>query len=150
MSIRKIFLTGLCLVLGACSSDFFLIHNGNMPSQERINQIKTGQSKEEVAYILGSPSLKTGLNENNWIYMSSTTKKVAFLNGKEIERDILALTFKDDTLSKIEKFDLSDANDIAVDQDETKQVEENVGFFRKYFGGVGQYQMFGKGDEKGL
>lgn len=150
MSIRKIFLTGLCLVLGACSSDFFLIHNGNMPSQERINQIKTGQSKEEVAYILGSPSLKTGLNDDNWIYMSSTTKKVAFLNGKEIERDILALTFKDDTLSKIEKFDLSDANDIAVDQDETKQVEENVGFFRKYFGGVGQYQMFGKGDEKGL
>ena len=150
MSIRKIFLTGLCLVLGACSSDFFLIHNGNMPSQERINQIKTGQSKEEVSYILGSPSLKTGLNENNWIYMSSTTKKVAFLNGKEIERDILALTFKDDTLTKIEKFDLSDANDIAVDQDETKQVEENVGFFRKYFGGVGQYQMFGKGDEKGL
>ena len=150
MSIRKIFLTGLCLVLGACSSDFFLIDNGNMPSQERINQIKTGQSKEEVAYILGSPSLKTGLNDDNWIYMSSTTKKVAFLNGKEIERDILALTFKDDTLSKIEKFDLSDANDIAVDQDETKQVEENVGFFRKYFGGVGQYQMFGKGDEKGL
>ena len=70
MSIRKIFLTGLCLVLGACSSDFFLIHNGNMPSQERINQIKTGQSKEEVAYILGSPSLKTGLNDDNWIYMS--------------------------------------------------------------------------------
>ena len=150
MSIRKIFLTGLCLVLGACSSDLFLVHNGNMPSQERINQIKTGQSKEEVAYILGSPSLKTGLNDDNWIYMSSTTKKVAFLNGKEIERDILALTFKDDTLSKIEKFDLSDANDIAVDKDETKQVEENVGFFRKYFGGVGQYQMFGKGDEKGL
>ena len=150
MSIRKIFLTGLCLVLGACSSDLFLVHNGNMPSQERINQIKTGQSKEEVAYILGSPSLKTGLNENNWIYMSSTTKKVAFLNGKEIERDILALTFKDDTLTKIEKFDLSDANDIAIDKDETKQTEENVGFFRKYFGGVGQYQMFGKGDEKGL
>ncbi len=150
MSIRKIFFIGLCLVLGACSSDLFLVHNGNMPSQERINQIKTGQSKEEVAYILGSPSLKTGLNDDNWIYMSSTTKKVAFLNGKEIERDILALTFKDDTLSKIEKFDLSDANDIAVDKDETKQVEENVGFFRKYFGGVGQYQMFGKGDEKGL
>ena len=141
MSIRKIFLTGLCLVLGACSSDLFLVHNGNMPSQERI---------EEVAYILGSPSLKTGLNDDNWIYMSSTTKKVAFLNGKEIERDILALTFKDDTLTKIEKFDLSDANDIAIDKDETKQTEENVGFFRKYFGGVGQYQMFGKGDEKGL
>ncbi len=150
MSIRKIFFIGLCLILSACSSDLFLVHNGNMPTKERIAQIQTGQSKEEVAYILGSPSLVTGLNDNNWIYMSSTTKKIAFLDGKEIERDILALTFKDDSLEKIEKFDLSDANDIAIDQDETKQTEENVGFFRKYFGGVGQYQMFGNGNEKDL
>ena len=150
MSIRKMFFIGLCLVLGSCSSDLFLVHSGNMPSQERVDQIKTGQSKEEVSYILGSPSLVTGLNDNNWIYMSSTTKKIAFFDGKELERDILALTFKDDTLQKIEKFDLSDANDIAIDKDETKQVEDKEGFFRKYFGGATQYQMFGKGDEKGL
>lgn len=150
MSIRKIFFIGLSLVLGACSSDLFLVHNGNMPTKERIEQIKTGQSKEEVSYILGTPSLVTGLNDNNWIYMSSTTKKVAFFNGKEIEREILALTFKDDTLNKIEKFDLSDANDIKIDQDETKSVEENIGFFRKYFGGVGQYRMFGNGKDKDL
>ena len=150
MSIRKMFFIGLSLALGACSSDLFLIHNGNMPTKERVEQIKLGQSKEEVAYTLGSPSLVTGLNDNNWIYMSSTTKKIAFLDGKEIERDILALTFKDDSLEKIEKFDLADANDIKIDKDETKQEEENIGFFRKYFGGVGQYQMFGKGDEKGL
>ncbi len=150
MSIRKIFFVSLCFMISACSSDLFLIHNGNMPTKERIAQIQTGQSKDEVSYILGSPSLVTGLNDNNWIYMSSTTKKIAFLDGKEIERDILALTFKDDALVKIEKFDLADANDIKIDKDETKQVEENIGFFRKYFGGVGQYQMFGKGDEKGL
>ena len=150
MSIRKMFFAGLCLCLAACSSDLFLIHNGSMPAKERIAQIKTGQSKEEVSYILGSPSLVTGLNDDNWIYMSSTTKKVAFLNGKEIERDILALTFKDGALTKIEEFDLADGNDIKIDKDETAQVEEKVGFFRKYFGGVGQYQMFGNGDEKGL
>ncbi len=150
MSIRKMFFVGLCLCLASCSSDLFLIHNGSMPAKERIAQIKTGQSKEEVSYILGSPSLVTGLNDDNWIYMSSTTKKVAFLNGKEIERDILALTFKDGALTKIEEFDLADGNDIKIDKDETAQVEEKVGFFRKYFGGVGQYQMFGKGDEKGL
>ena len=150
MSIRKIFFVGLCLILSACSSDLFMVHSGNMPSNERVSQIKTGQSKEEVSYILGSPSLVTGLNDNHWIYMSSTTKKVAFMDGKEMERDILALTFKDDTLEKIEKFDLADGNDIAIDKDETKPVEEKIGFFRKYFGGATQYQMFGKGDEKGL
>ena len=150
MSIRKMFFMSLCLVLGACSSDIFLVHNGNMPSQERVNQIKTGQSKEEVSYVLGSPSLVTGLNDNHWIYMSSTTKKIAFLDGKELERDVLALTFKNDKLEKIEKFDLADGNDISIDKDETKSVEEKTGFFRKYFGGASQYQMFGNGDEKGL
>ena len=150
MSIRKLFFISFSLILGACSSDLFLIHSGNMPTKERVNQVQIGQSKEEVAYILGSPSLVTGLNDNNWIYMSSTTKKIAFFDGKELERDILALTFKDNTLEKIEKFDLSDANDIAIDKDETKQVEDKEGFCRKYFGGATQYQMFGKGDEKGL
>lgn len=150
MSIRKILFLGVVSFLGACSGDWFLIHSGNMPSQERISQIRTGQSKAEVSYILGSPSLVTGLNDDNWIYMSSTTEKIAFLNAKEVERDILALTFKDDSLTKIEKFDLSDANDISIDQDETQQVEEKVGFFRKYFGGVGQYRMFGNGNEKDL
>lgn len=150
MSIRKILFLSLSLILGACSSDLFMIHNGNMPSQERIAQIKTGQTKEEVSYILGSPSLVTGLNDDNWIYMSSTTEKIAFLNAKEVERDILALTFKNDTLTKIEKYDLSDANDISIDKDETKQVEEKVGFFRKYFGGVGEYRMFGNGNDKDL
>ncbi|MBR3502575.1 MAG: outer membrane protein assembly factor BamE [Alphaproteobacteria bacterium] len=150
MSIRKLFFISFSLILGACSSDLFLIHSGNMPTKERVNQVQIGQSKEDVAYILGSPSLVTGLNDNNWIYMSSTTKKIAFFDGKELERDILALTFKDNTLEKIEKFDLSDANDIAIDKDETKQVEDKEGFFRKYFGGATQYQMFGKGDEKGL
>lgn len=150
MSIRKMFFLGLSLALGACSSDLFMVHNGNMPSSDRVSQIKTGQSKEEVSYILGSPSLMTGLNDNHWIYMSTTAEKIAFLNPKEVERDILALTFKDDTLEKIEKFDLSDGNDIAIDKDETKPVEEKIGFFRKYFGGAGHYQMFGNGDEKGL
>lgn len=150
MSIRKMFFMGLCVVLGACSSDLFLVHNGSMPSKERIAQIKAGQSKGEVAEILGSPSLVAGLDDNHWVYMSSTTRKIAFLNPEEVERDILALTFKDDALEKIEKYDLSDANDIEIDQDETKPVEEKVGFFRKYFGGVGQYRMFGNGNEKDL
>ena len=77
MSIRKMFFISLCLVLGACSSDLFLVHNGNMPSQERINQIQVGQSKEDVAYILGSPPSKypikpttSGRSKKNAIFLN--------------------------------------------------------------------------------
>lgn len=148
MSIRKMFFFGAVLLCAACSSDVFLKHNGNMPEEKKINQIALGLTKEEVRDILGSPSSVTGLNDNHWIYMSSTQRKIAFLRPEETERDILALSFKDGKISKIEKFGLQDGNDIAVDEDETQTATPNVGFFRKYFGGVGQYMPFGKTDSR--
>ena len=43
--------------LAACSSDIFISHCGNMPSDERISQVKKGQTKDEVLDILGTDSL---------------------------------------------------------------------------------------------
>lgn len=150
MSIYKMFFLSLVLVCSACSSDVFLKHNGNMPEESKIQKIAIGQNKDEVRDILGNPSSVTGLNDNHWIYMSSTQKKVAFLRPEELQRDILAITFKDDKISKIEKFDLADGNNIKIDPDETQTANSNVGFFRKYFGGVGQYLPFGGSSDKEL
>ena len=143
MSIRKIFFLFFSILCVACSSDIFIEHNGNIPQDEKIAQIKNGQSKQEVMNILGSPSLKTGLSDNHWIYMSSKTKRIAFLNPEELERQILAITFDDGVVSKIETKTLADGNDIAIDQDVTQETERKLGFWRKYFGGVGAYMPFG-------
>jgi len=148
MSIRKMFFLVSVLICSACSSDIFLKHNGNMPEDSKIEKISVGQTKEEVQDILGNPSSITGLSDDHWIYMSSTQKKIAFLRPEEIQRDILALSFDNGKVSKIEKFDLSDGNNIAIDKDETQTANSNVGFFRKYFGGVGQYMPFGGGNDK--
>lgn len=150
MSIRKIFFIGLIIFCSACASDTFLEHNGNMPDKEKVAQIHQGQSKEEVYDILGAPSLVTGLNDNHWIYMSSTVKKVAFLRPEEISRDILALSFKDDKIQKIEKKTLADAHNITIDKNVTEAADPEVGFFKKYFGGVGTYVPFSGNSGKGL
>ena len=75
----------------ACSSDLFITHNGNMPSNERIAQIRVGQSKSEILNILGSPSSVVSLDRNQWIYMSSDIKRVAFFAPKEVDRDVLTI-----------------------------------------------------------
>ena len=79
----------------ACSSDLFITHNGNMPSNERIAQIRVGQSKSEILNILGSPSSVVSLDRNQWIYMSSDIKRVAFFAPKEVDRDVLTIQFND-------------------------------------------------------
>ncbi|MBP5352484.1 MAG: outer membrane protein assembly factor BamE [Alphaproteobacteria bacterium] len=149
MSIRKMFFLSAALLCTACSSDLFLEHNGNMPTKEKIAQIHNGQTKEEVMEILGGPSITTGLSDDHWIYMSSTIKRVAFLNPEELDRQILAITFDDNQVSKIEKRTLADGNDLSIDKDVTQATERQQGFFRKYFGGVGSYSPFsGKSNSK--
>lgn len=143
MSIRKMLFISILLLTSACSNDLFLVHNGNMPAQERVDEIRLGQSKQDVMNILGAPSLTTGLSDDHWIYMASTTKKVAFFRPEELERKVLAISFDNDQISKIEKLSLADGNKLPIDTDITQTTEQEQGFFRKYFGGVGTYMPFG-------
>lgn len=147
MSIRNLLFLFALLVMPACSSDLFLDHNGNMPEESYLRQLHVGQTKEEVYQILGSPSLVAGLSNNHWIYMESTIRRVAFMKPTELDRNVIAITFADNKVSKIDKRTLEDANNISIDSDETKPADRELGFFRKYFGGVGQYQMFGNGKQ---
>lgn len=75
--------------------------------------------------------------------MASTVKKVAFFRPEELDRKVLAISFDNDNISKIEQLTLADGNNITVDTDITQSVEQEQGFFRKYFGGVGSYMPFG-------
>ncbi len=143
MSIRKIFFLSISLVLSACSNDLFLVHNGNMPANEKISEIRIGQSKQDVMNILGAPSLTTGLSDDHWIYMASTVKKVAFFRPEELDRKVLAISFDNGQISKIEKLSLADGNNFKIDTHTTQTTEQEQGFFRKYFGGVGSYMPFG-------
>lgn len=141
MSIRNLYFTGLfVLALSACSGDLFLVHNGNMPSPDKIAQISKGQTRAEVEQILGSPSLTTTFDDENWIYMSSTMKKVAFFKPEEVNREVLEIKFNPEgKVSQISSYDKSDGTACEIDGSQTETAGHNVGFFRKYFGGVGAY-----------
>ncbi len=143
MSIRKIFFLFMISLTTACADDLFLVHNGNIPAKEKIAEIHLGQSKQDVMNILGAPSLTTGLSDDHWIYMASTVKKVAFFRPEEIDRKVLAISFDNNNINKIEQLTLADGNNLKVDTDITQSVEQEQGFFRKYFGGVGSYMPFG-------
>ena len=148
MSRYKLFLSALFLFLSACSSDVFLVHTGNMPSDDKIAQVKVGQTKDEVQQILGSPSSVASLDEHEWLYMSSTLKKVAFFTPEIIDRHVLAIRFdKKGLVSQISKLNEQDGEDLQPDSEETLSGGHNPGFFKKYFGGVGTYMPIGPSKE---
>lgn len=146
MSTNKFFFaTALSVsILSGCASDWFITHNGNMPTNERISQINLGQSKQEVQYILGSPSSVVSLDRNTWIYMSSDIRRIAFFKPQEVSRDVLTIKFNEqEKVADIKRLKKENGCEVAVSSDETPTLGQKPGFFQKYFGGVGQFMPFG-------
>ena len=62
----------LSLALGACS---FIpvyrpsIEQGNLLSQDKVEQLAPGMTREEVKSLLGTPMLQNALNANRWDYV---------------------------------------------------------------------------------
>ena len=148
MSINKMFLFCASLAAASCSSDIFVNHAGNMPADDKVAMVFKGQSKQDVLELLGSPSNIVSLDRDTWIYMSSEIKQVAFMAPKEIERDVLVIKFSEQgNVETIEKLDKQHGENVDINQEQTPDQEQEQGFFRKYFGGVGQYLPFGKGSQ---
>lgn len=145
---KFLYACGLVCFLSACSTaktdEWFVSHNGNMPTEERIAEISEGDTQDKVMQVLGAPSSIVSLDRNTWIYMSSDIKRVAFFAPEEVNRDVLTIRFDDagkvDSVSRLNK---NNGQEVQISSDETAAPGENPGFFRKYFGGVGQYNPFG-------
>lgn len=135
MSINKVLLSGLLACsLSACSRDLFISHNGNMPTNERIEQVKVGQSKNQVKSILGSPSSVVSLDKNTWIYMSSDIERIAFLEPKEVSRDVLTIKFdEENNVIDIDRMSQKDGKQVAINEDKTETMGQQQGFFRPLF-----------------
>ena len=117
------------LALSACSSDLFLTHNGNMPSNERIAKVKVGQTKNDVISTLGA--------------LSSDIKRVAFMAPKEVNRDVLTIEFSNNgKVEKISRLNKKNGVEVEVCDDKTETLGHQPGFFQKFFGGVGNYSPF--------
>ena len=156
MSTSKIVLSLFCAAaLSACSTaksdEWFISHNGNMPSEERIAQIKQGNSQEDIIRVLGAPSAVVSFDANTWLYMSSDIKRVAFLEPEEVDRKVLKITFNNNgKVAQIVRLSKEDGKNITPSEDKTEVRGQDPGFFRKYFGGVGQYNPFAGQSTPGL
>ncbi len=73
------------------------IQQGNVITQEMIEQIELGMEKRKVRFILGTPLLTDPFNQDRWDYLYSLKRG----NGERIQRHI-SLLFENDLLMRIE------------------------------------------------
>lgn len=69
------------------------IHQGNIVTQEMIDQLKPGMNQRQVAFIMGAPLLKDPFHDDRWDYIYSNEP-----GGKARMQKRITLVFEHDEL----------------------------------------------------
>ncbi|MEE9158599.1 MAG: outer membrane protein assembly factor BamE [Gammaproteobacteria bacterium] len=72
------------------------VQQGNVVTQEMIDQLKIGMPRRQVRFILGTPLIEDPFHQDRWDYYHSRLSR-----NKGSERRILIVFFKDDALVEI-------------------------------------------------
>lgn len=95
------------LFASGCSVYRIDIQQGNTLEVEQVEKLKTGMSREQVAYLLGTPLVQDPFHANRWDYVYSFKP-----GGREPKSQHLTLHFDNGTLSKIERDQFRDYKEL--------------------------------------
>jgi len=142
---KKLIFSGIasCLFLSACGLETY--HSGDLPPKSRLDVIKTGQqTKEQVLRILGTPAFEIS-ETNTLVYMRQIKDSQAFLEPKEVERDVYVFSFdSDNQLIKKEHLTLADAKNVPFDETVTDTQKKELSVMKQLIQNFGRYDAGGK------
>lgn len=103
---KGLLIASLCVLLTACGSvtSFSFpgvyridIPQGNLLTQEMIDQLRPGLTKRQVTFILGTPLLRDTFDQDRWDYLYSFQP-----GGGERVQERLTVYFENDQLTRLE------------------------------------------------
>lgn len=106
---KYLYLTVLALSVGGCSlpqikmPDLKIprvyklsVQQGNVITQEMIDRLKPGMTRNQVEYVMGRPVLQDPFDDDQWVYLYTMEVPDVFIQAFK-----MVLVFEDDTLVTI-------------------------------------------------
>jgi outer membrane protein assembly factor BamE (lipoprotein component of BamABCDE complex) len=136
---RLLIASALVLGLGACSPT--IENRGYVPDKESLEKVKPGgQTRSDVADLLGTPSSVTPFSENTWIYIQSRTSTMAFFDPKVLEQNVVVVDFDDAGLVQdVRRYTLEDGKVIDPVSRKTPAPGKELSFLEQLVGNVGKF-----------
>lgn len=137
----KFFLINIFLLLAVTSCVSRVYKHGFMFEFSDHTLLQEGvTTKERVIKMMGSPTLISDLDsDETWIYFSEDLTGRLFFKPKTIERNILVIRFRDDTIRELQRFGLNNEETKLQFITQYTAVESHqTGFFKSIFSNVGQ------------
>lgn len=124
----------LSVAAAGCESLSITRTHGYIQSQEMIEQVPEGSSREHVELVLGSPSTTASFGNEVYYYISQRTRTVAFLEPEIIDQRVLAVYFDEDgTVSRVANYGLEDGRIIDFIGRRTPTTGDEVSFLQQIF-----------------
>ena len=137
-SSRLLIPAAMALAVAACSAN--IAHRGYLAKPGAFSQVHEGMAKSEVQGILGSPSTTAGVNfqGDSYYYISSTTEQRAFLNAKEVDRQVIAIRFdQNDQVASLGQYGLEDGKIVDINSRTTPTKGRELTILQQLFGNIG-------------
>lgn len=108
-----------------------------------LDQIQPGMSKSDVQTALGSPDTQSTIGGEAYYYISTTTKTVAFLKPREIDREVVAVYFDGtERVRDVARYGQKDGIIVDYNDDETPARGKDISFIEQIFGNLANRQLF--------
>jgi outer membrane protein assembly factor BamE (lipoprotein component of BamABCDE complex) len=114
---------------------------GSLPAADVVDNLKVGvQTKDQVVQLFGSPSNVGTFNDNTWYYIGVKVEQTAFFKQSAVDQQVLQIKFDDfGVVKEVKKLGLDDAQQVALNSNETPTAGKELGFFEQLFGNVGRF-----------
>ncbi|MFN3845766.1 MAG: outer membrane protein assembly factor BamE [Paracoccaceae bacterium] len=146
--VRTLAILFFATMVTACSSIYR--NHGYVPAEEDLAQLVVGKdTRETTGPKVGRPSASGLLNDTGWFYVQSRWEQKGALAPKEIDRQVVALTFSEaGVLQNVERFGLERGQIVPLSRRVTESSVKGMGVLRQLFsnfGRIGGAQVLGGG-----
>ena len=117
-------------------------NHGYVPSEEELALVEVGtDTRETVGQKIGRPSTSGLLNDVGWFYVQSRYKEFGPRQPKEVDRQVLAVTFNEaGTVENIARYGLEDGRVVEISRRVTETNVKGMSFIQQILGNFGRVQ----------
>ena len=132
---------GLSLVLASTACSPTIENRGYVPDAEALDRVKPGgQTRTDVAELLGTPSSVAPFSEDTWIYIQRKTSTVAFFEPRVLEQNVVVVDFDDAGIVRdVRRYTLEDGKLIDPVSRTTPAPGKELSFLEQLVGNVGKF-----------
>lgn len=128
----------LAAAVAACSP--VIRNHGYVPAEDELALVEVGvDTRETVGQKIGRPSTSGLLNDEGWYYVQSRYRHFGPREPKEIERQVLAVTFNEaGVVENIARFGLEDGKVVEISRRVTETNIKGITLIQQLLGSFGR------------